>query len=68
MLGIGPAGQFQFLGFFGVLAVGAGGVGFTLSKYMALFQYDLLLGALIFIVLMVTVVDRFSDMARRRFI
>ena len=48
--------------------VGAGGVGFTLSKYMALFQYDLLLGALIFIVLMVTVVDRFSDMARRRFI
>ena len=35
---------------------------------MALFQYDLLLGALIFIVLMVTVVDRFSDMARRRFI
>lgn len=48
--------------------VGAGGVGFTLSKYMALFQYDLLMGALIFIVLMVTVVDRFSDSIRRRFI
>ncbi len=48
--------------------VGAGGVGFVLSKYMALFQYDLLLGALIFIVLMVTLVDRFSDYVRRRFI
>ncbi len=48
--------------------VGAGGVGFVLSKYMALFQYDLLLGALIFIVLMVTLVDRFSDIVRRRFI
>lgn len=48
--------------------VGAGGVGFVLSKYMALFQYDYLLGALIFIVLMVTVVDRFSDSIRRRFI
>ncbi|MEI7925628.1 MAG: phosphonate ABC transporter, permease protein PhnE [Chloroflexota bacterium] len=48
--------------------VGAGGVGFVLSKYMALFQYDLLLGALIFIVLMVTLVDRFSDSVRRRFI
>lgn len=48
--------------------VGAGGVGFTLSKYMSLFQYDKLLGALIFIVLMVTMVDRFSDIVRRRFI
>ena len=48
--------------------VGAGGVGFVLSKYMALFQYDYLLGALIFIVLMVTLVDRFSDTIRRRFI
>lgn len=48
--------------------VGAGGVGFVLAKYMSLFQYDLLLGALIFIVLMVTLVDRFSDFVRRRFI
>jgi phosphonate transport system permease protein len=48
--------------------VGAGGVGFTITKYMALFQYDKLLGALIFIVLMVTVVDRFSDWARSRLI
>ena len=48
--------------------VGAGGVGFTLSKYMALFQYSHLLGALVFIVVMVTAVDRFSDALRRRFI
>jgi phosphonate transport system permease protein len=48
--------------------VGAGGVGFTLSKYMALFQYSHLLGALVFVVIMVTVVDRFSDALRRRFI
>lgn len=48
--------------------VGAGGVGFTITKYMALFQYDKLLGALIFIVLMVTIVDRFSDWARSRLI
>jgi phosphonate transport system permease protein len=48
--------------------VGAGGVGFTITKYMALFQYDKLLGALIFIVLMVTVVDRFSDWARSKLI
>jgi phosphonate transport system permease protein len=48
--------------------VGAGGVGFTITKYMALFQYDKLLGALIFIVLMVTIVDRFSDWLRSKLI
>ena len=48
--------------------VGAGGIGFTITKYMALFQYDRLLGALIFIVLMVTIVDRFSDYVRRKLI
>lgn len=48
--------------------VGAGGVGFTITKYMALFQYDKLMGALIFIILMVTVVDRFSDWLRSRLI
>ena len=48
--------------------VGAGGIGFTLNKYMALFQFSRLTGALIFIVLMVTLVDRFSDFMRRRFI
>jgi phosphonate transport system permease protein len=48
--------------------VGAGGVGFTITKYMSLFQYDKLLGALIFIVLMVTIVDRFSDYVRGKLI
>lgn len=48
--------------------VGAGGVGFVLSKYMALFQYQYLMGALVLIVLTVTVIDRLSDMLRRRLI
>jgi phosphonate transport system permease protein len=48
--------------------VGAGGVGFVLSKYMALFQYQYLMGALVLIVLPVTVIDRLSDMLRRRLI
>ena len=48
--------------------VGAGGVGFTITKYMSLFQYDKLLGALIFIILMVTIVDRFSDWLRSKLI
>ena len=46
--------------------VGAGGVGFVLSKYMALFQYQHLTGALILIVIMVTGIDRVSDAIRRR--
>lgn len=46
--------------------VGAGGVGFELNKYMALFQYQLLTGALIIIILVVTVLDRVSDRIRRR--
>jgi phosphonate transport system permease protein len=46
--------------------VGAGGVGFVLSKYMALFQYQNLMGALILIVLVVTGIDRISDAIRRR--
>jgi phosphonate transport system permease protein len=48
--------------------VGAGGVGFVLSKYMALFQYQRLLGALILIILAVTLIDRASDALRRRII
>ena len=44
--------------------VGAGGVGFVLSKYMALFQYQRLLGALILIILAVTLIDRASDALR----
>jgi phosphonate transport system permease protein len=46
--------------------VGAGGVGFVLSKYMALFQYQRLLGALILIILAVTLIDRASDALRQR--
>ena len=46
--------------------VGAGGVGFVLNKYMALFQYQNLMGALILIILVVTGIDRISDVIRRR--
>ncbi|MFN0073528.1 MAG: phosphonate ABC transporter, permease protein PhnE [Chloroflexota bacterium] len=46
--------------------VGAGGVGFVLAKYMALFQYQKLLGALIAIIVTVTIIDRVSDALRRR--
>lgn len=46
--------------------VGAGGVGFVLAKYMALFQYQKLLGALIAIIFTVTIIDRVSDAVRRR--
>jgi phosphonate transport system permease protein len=46
--------------------VGAGGVGFTLQKYLALFQYQYLMGALIIIVIVVTIIDRISDRLRRR--
>jgi phosphonate transport system permease protein len=47
--------------------VGAGGVGFVISKYIALFQYRKLMGAMILIVLTVTIVDRISDRLRKRF-
>jgi phosphonate transport system permease protein len=46
--------------------VGAGGVGFVLNKYMALFQYHYLLGALILLVIVVTALDRASDAIRKR--
>ncbi|HLF76220.1 MAG TPA: phosphonate ABC transporter, permease protein PhnE [Dehalococcoidia bacterium] len=45
--------------------VGAGGVGFELNKYMALFQYQYLTGALIIIIVVVTVIDRVSDRVRK---
>lgn len=48
--------------------VGAGGVGFELQKYMALFQYDKMMGTVIILVLAVTVIDRFSNYVRSRFI
>jgi phosphonate transport system permease protein len=46
--------------------VGAGGVGFVLSKYMALFQYQYLMGAIVILVVVVTGIDRISDSIRRR--
>lgn len=48
--------------------VGAGGVGFVLQKYMALFKYQELMGALVLIIAVVTVIDRISDAVRRRII
>jgi phosphonate transport system permease protein len=46
--------------------VGAGGVGFVLNKYMALFQYQYLMGAIVILVVVVTGIDRISDSIRRR--
>jgi phosphonate transport system permease protein len=48
--------------------VGAGGVGFILQKYISLFQYRDLMGALIIIIVMVTIIDRASDALRKRLI
>ncbi|MBC8160224.1 MAG: phosphonate ABC transporter, permease protein PhnE [Roseiflexaceae bacterium] len=48
--------------------VGAGGVGFILSKYISLFQYRDLMGALIWIILMVALIDRISDYLRKKII
>jgi phosphonate transport system permease protein len=48
--------------------VGAGGVGLILNKYMALFKYQELMGALVLIIIAVTILDRFSDAIRRRII
>lgn len=48
--------------------VGAGGVGFTINKYLALFQYQKLLGAMILIIITVTMIDRISDRIRKRII
>ena len=46
--------------------VGAGGIGFIIQKYIALFQYDMLFGALIFMAIAVTILDRLSDFLRKR--
>lgn len=48
--------------------VGAGGVGFAIQNYLALFQYRKLMGAMILIILTVTLLDRLSDHLRKRFI
>lgn len=48
--------------------VGAGGVGFIISKYLALFQYQQLMGAMILLIITITVIDRLSDQLRKRII
>jgi phosphonate transport system permease protein len=48
--------------------VGAGGVGFWLQYYLSTFQYDMMLGTVIILVVAVTVIDRFSNYVRQRFI
>lgn len=48
--------------------VGAGGIGLILNKYMALFKYQELMGALLMIVVLVTIIDRISDSIRRRIV
>ncbi len=48
--------------------VGAGGVGFIIQKYTALFQFQRLMGAVIIIAIMVTIIDRVSDYIRKRII
>jgi phosphonate transport system permease protein len=48
--------------------VGAGGVGFIIQKYTALFQFQRLMGAVIIIAILVTVIDRVSDFVRKRII
>ncbi|GAB5494237.1 MAG: hypothetical protein Phog2KO_44520 [Phototrophicaceae bacterium] len=48
--------------------VGAGGVGFIIQKYTALFQFQRLMGAVIIIAILVTIIDRISDAIRKRII
>lgn len=48
--------------------VGAGGIGFIIGKYMALFQYTRLMGAVILMIVTVTLIDRISDYLRKKII
>lgn len=48
--------------------VGAGGVGFALQKYMALFQFRELMGAVIVLIIAVTIIDRISAHIRQKLI
>lgn len=48
--------------------VGAGGLGFLLQKYMQLFQFKELMGAIILVIVTVTIIDRASDYLRKKFI
>jgi phosphonate transport system permease protein len=48
--------------------VGAGGIGFLVAKYLALFQYHEMLGAMMLLIVAVTAIDRLSDHLRHRLI
>lgn len=48
--------------------VGAGGVGFIIQKYVSLFQFQRLMGAVLILVVVVTIIDRISDQIRKRII
>jgi phosphonate transport system permease protein len=48
--------------------VGAGGVGFIIQKYLALFQYQEMIGATLVIIVVVTLIDRASDYIRKKII
>lgn len=48
--------------------VGAGGVGYLLFEYMGLSAYKKLLGTAVILVIAVTIIDRFSNYLRQRFI
>jgi phosphonate transport system permease protein len=48
--------------------VGAGGVGFIIQKYLALFQYQEMIGATLVIIVVVTLIDRASDYIRKSII
>lgn len=48
--------------------VGAGGVGFIIQKYVSLFQFQRLMGAVLILVVVVTIIDRVSDQIRKRII
>lgn len=48
--------------------VGAGGVGFIIQKYTALFQFQRLMGAVIIIAILVTIIDRVSAYIRKQII
>lgn len=48
--------------------VGAGGVGFELDLFFRSFQYNKLLGAILLILITVTIIDRISDSLRKRMV
>ena len=48
--------------------VGAGGSGFIIQKYTALYQFNRLMGAVVFLMIVVTIIDRASNQLRKAII